>query len=764
MAVELTKVALWIETVEPGKPLGFLDVNVRCGDALLGVSDLKALEKGIPDDAYKPLSGDDKDTAKHFATRNKMERAGQGTFDFGGGGGRLPPAVPLAGEAQALRAMPEDSSEDIAAKRERFEAALANPHRWNLRIAADLYIAAFLVTKIGGAPTNRSTVTIPTTAHVWDALAGRTIYGPMVGRTQELVSAARAFHWTLEFPDIMTSGGFDVVLGNPPWERIKIQEQEFFATREPEIAEAPNAAVRGRMIARLKEAEPGTRKRTLYEELETTKHTAEASSVYARVNEEDAGRFPLTGRGDINTYALFAELFANLTSKRGRAGVIVPTGIATDATTAPFFAALVRDKRLVQLIDFENRDAIFPAVHRSFKFSLLTIGRNIAEANFAFFLTDVRQLAESERRFSLSADEIERINPNTKTAPVFRSRTDADLTSRIYSRVPVLLNESKGADGNPWQLNYASKLFDMTYDASLFRSANELKSQGFHLAGNEWVSSSFAKDRYVPLWEAKSLHLFDHRWITCDVGDEAGRELTSREKADPSFESMPRYWVSAAEVAERLSRHGWSRKWLVGCRKITNATNERTFISAVWPVGGAGNSLHVWLPGSTISPEKTAALIAATSSLVFDYVARQKLGGTNLNFFYIAQFPAPSPSSYDAVDLGYIVPRVLELTYTSHSMAPFARDLDYDGPPFVWDEDRRAQFRAELDAWFARAYGLTRDELRYVLDPADAKGPDYPSETFRILKKNEVARFGEYRTGRLVLQAWDRLEGGKYAT
>jgi hypothetical protein len=763
MAVELTKVAIWIETVEPGKPLGFFDANIRCGDSLFGLFDLKALQEGIPDAAYKPLSGDDKGTAKHFEKRNEAERRGQGSLDFVAGGGDLPAALPMASEARVLRAMPEDSPDEITAKRKRFEAARAEPHRWNIRIAADLYIAAFLARKTGGEPANRNMPTIPTTAHVWDALANRSVFGPLIGHAQELAGAARSFHWPLEFPDVMVAGGFDVVLGNPPWERIKLQEHEFFAAHEPEIAEAPNSAVRGRRIAELKDAAPGTRARTLYDEFEAAKRAAEASSVFARIAAENCGRFPLTGRGDVNTYALFAELFANLTSERGRAGVIVPTGIATDATTAPFFAALVSGKRLAQLIDFENRGRLFPAVDSRMKFSLLTIGRQVQQADFAFFLTNVRQLAEPERRFALSADDIARINPNTKTAPVFRSRADADLTAKIYHRVPVLLHEGRGTDGNPWQLDYASKLFDMTYDASLFKTADELKLEGFSMVGNEWISSNSDENRYVPLWEAKSIHLFDHRWLTCDSGSEAGRELTSSEKADAYFESKPRYWVSNFELVERLNRHGWNRKWLVGCRKITNATNERTFISTIWPVGGAGNSLHVWLPGPTISPQKVAALVAATSSLVFDYVVRQKIGGTNLNFFYIAQFPVLPPSFYEASRLDFIIPRMLELTYTSLSMAPFARDLGYDGSPFVWDEDRRAQLRAELDAWYARAYGLTRDELRYVLDPADAKGADYPSETFRVLKKNEIARFGEYRTARLVLQAWDRRERGEIA-
>ena len=82
----------------------------------------------------------------------------------------------MASEAKALRAMPEDSPDEIAAKRKRFEAAHADPTRWNLRIAADLYIAAFLTPKTGGVPANRNAVTIPTTHHVWDALAGRTLY------------------------------------------------------------------------------------------------------------------------------------------------------------------------------------------------------------------------------------------------------------------------------------------------------------------------------------------------------------------------------------------------------------------------------------------------------------------------------------------------------------------------------------------------------------------------------------------------------------
>ena len=784
LAVELTKVALWIETVEPGKPLGFLDANIRCGDSLLGVFDLDALRHGIPDAAYKPLTGDDKETAKYFAKRNKDERAGQGHFDFARGGGRLPAAAPLADEARALRAMPEDSAEEIAAKRRRFADGRANPKSWALLIATDLYTAAFLVPKTGGVSVNRNTATIPTTAHVWDALAGRTAHGPLIGRAQDIAGQARAFHWPLEFPDVMAAGGFDVVLGNPPWERIKLQEQEFFAARDPEITEAPNAAVRGRLIAKLGQAEPGTRERALYEEFETAKRIAEASSAFARVPEDDGGRFPLTGRGDVNTYALFAELFASLTGLHGRAGVIVPTGIATDATTAPFFGALVAEKRLFSLHDFQTGLGFFDRIgHARFKFCLMTVGGAGAApdaAGFSFFSRTIAEFADQRRHFSMSRGAIACMNPNTFTAPTFRTTADAELTAKIYARLPVLIDESKGHAGNPWDVSFMA-MFHMANDSGVFRTAVQLREAGFVRDGGDWVppeglrprqgalniagadrrSLPFiggigARDlgRYVPLYEAKMIHQFDHRWATYDGVD--SRDAIPAEKADPGFELTPRYWLPDHEVRDRLTAKGWTRQWLMGWRDIARSTDERTLISGTIPRSGCGDKFLLMIPGE--SPQKSAVLYASLDSLACDYFARQKLGGTSFKYFTMKQIPVLPPSAYSAPDLSFIVPRVLELTYTSHSMAPFARDLGYDGPPLAWDEDRRALLRAELDAWYARAYGLTRDELRYILDPADVRGPDYPSETFRVLKKNEIARYGEYRTARLVLAAWDAQE------
>lgn len=205
----------------------------------------------------------------------------------------------------------------------------------------------------------------------------------------------------------------------------------------------------------------------------------------------------------------------------------------------------------------------------------------------------------------------------------------------------------------------------------------------------------------------------------------------------------------------KISKFDWDRCWFFCWRDIANAKVERTLTFSPIPKYGVGDTASILFVYH--EPILSSCLISNLNCLVLDYCARQIVGGTHLTVGYLKQLPILPLSAYSGTDLGFIVPRVLELSYTSHSMAAFARDLGYGGEPFRWDEDRRAQLRAELDAWYALAYGLSRDELRYVLDPKDVMGEDYPSETFRVLQKNEIKKYGEYRTQRLVLAAYDAL-------
>ncbi|MCX7677427.1 MAG: type II DNA modification enzyme, partial [Alteraurantiacibacter sp.] len=604
--------------------------------ALLGVFDLAVLEDGIPDEAYKPLTGDSKEAANHYKARNKAEKKGQGSFDFEAGTGIMPPRK-LAANLSTIKAMPENTVGQVEKKREAFEAWRNDPARWNTRIACDLYLAAFLLPK-AGLPLNHQRGTVPTSEDVWKKLGGGQIYGPLEAAAVEGAASARALHWPLAFPDIMiTRGGFDVVLGNPPWERIKLQEQEFFAGHP--VAEEPNAAARTRAITRLAEAPAGSPDRTLYESFQAAKRLAEATSAFVRVGGESGGRYRYTGTGDVNTYALFAELFLNLAREGGRAGLIVPTGIATDATTAPFFGHLVSSQRLAGLIDFENREKLFADVDSRMKFCLLTLGSGVAEASFAFFLTDPAQLEQAERRFTLSPAQIARINPNTRTAPVFRARRDAELTAAIYDRVPVLIEEGKGAAGNPWGVSFMA-MFHMSNDSGLFRTAAQLAAEGFVREGTDWVKETGA--RYVPLYEAKMIHQFDHRWATYDGED--SRDVTLAERQDPAFEPAPRYWVEQAEGQSRLAAKGWKRGWLMGWRDICRATDERTVIAPAFPLSGVGNQLPLMLPDASADVSKLACLIGNLAAISMDFFARHKVGGTHLNFFIYQQFPIPPPA------------------------------------------------------------------------------------------------------------------------
>lgn len=781
MAVELTKVALWIETVDPGLPLGFFDAQIRCGDALLGVFDLKVLEDGIPDAAYNSLTGDDKSVAKYYERANNVCKKGQGTLDFTGGRSDLP-AAPLSAELSDLRELPENTVQDVEAKAT-FYASLRQQDTFiKARMGCDIYIAAFLLPKTGEVPVRDTDRTVPTSQDIWLALGQGKVSKPLM-ENATIAQKSGALHWPLEFPDIMAQGGFDVVLGNPPWERIKLQEKEFFAARDAEIATAQNKAARDRLIKALRDAAVGSPKHMLFEEFEKEKRRSEATSTFVRLKGSVGGRFQYTGTGDVNTYALFAELFANLTGPGGRAGVIVPTGVATDATTAPFFAHLVDGKRLASLYDFENSAPIFTSVHRSFKFCLLTLGGNELEAEFGFFLTEPSQLVEPERTFTLSPEQIATINPNTKTTPVFRSRWDAELIAKMYRNSSVLVNEALGPTGNPWGVNFMT-MFHMSNDSSLFSTAAKLEQTGFVRDGADWVaedessvpldlmgkdnensflasepSASHQRQIYVPLFEAKMVSHYDHRAASYSGrGDSRGYRVlpptTAEKHKDPTYEVEPFYWVSQKAVDSKLA--DWEKPALLVFNKVTGTGNERTLFPTLIPAVGFGDSLNLLMVKECT--EKYAALYANLSSIILDFAVRRKVGGVNINFFHVSQFPVIRPNFYTERRLSFLTPRVLELTYTSHSLAPLACELGYNGPPFVWNENRRAQLRAELDAFYARAYNLTRDELRYILDPADVMGADYPSETFRVLKEKEIRQHGEYRTQRLVLEAWDRME------
>lgn len=719
MAVELCKVNLWLEALEPGKPLSFLDGHIKCGNSLVGVGpkmDLDALV--IPDEAFNPVTGDDKAAASAIKKRNKAEREGQLTLEL-----HAVREDALENYAERLRqveAMPEDSAEQVRLKEQAYQALQADYRFQRRKLQADLWTAAFFWTL--KTDPHSHTLIAPTQGELRSVLLGRPYSIGLAEEARRLAEENRFFHWPLEFADVFeVRGGFDCVLGNPPWELLQLEEQEYFAARDPEIAALPGE-LRKKAIANLVKTNP-----RLAINFYESKHHADAQNKFLKFS----GRFLLTATGKLNTYALFTEHSRNSISGNGRLGIVVPTGIATDNATKDFFGDISHKGALVSLFDFENRGELFPGIHRNYKVCLLTLsGRPVAIADFVFFAVSFSQLKDPQMRFQLNPKEISLFSPNTRTMPIFRTRTDYELTRKIYEKVPVLNNEAIGK--NPWGVHFSQGLFNMTSDSGLFLDVQI--------------------DDSLPLYEAKMIEQFDHRWATIKDGEIVDTSLD--EKRDPHFSIKPRYWITSDNVHNQVSPD-WKRKWFIVFRGITRAVDRRTVWLSVIPFVGIGNSAFVLYTNENI--QKIACLIGCLNSFVFDFVARQKIGGINLNFFIVNQIPALPPSAYSTDDIAFISPRVLELVYTAYDLKPFAEDMGYQGEPFRWDEERRAMLRAELDAYYARLYGLTRDELRYILDPQDVYGPDFPGETFRVLKEKEIRQYGEYRTRRLVLEAWDRL-------
>ncbi|OPL18828.1 MAG: hypothetical protein AVO35_12815 [Candidatus Aegiribacteria sp. MLS_C] len=777
MSAELCRVNLWLEALEPGKPLSFLDHHIRVGNSLLGATP-ELIAGGLPDNAFKPIEGDDKAACTILKKRNSGARKGIGSLfalEDGENQARLYEA------ASRLEELPDDRPEDIRAKERAFRHHEQTDEFRNKKLLADTWCSAFIIRKYFAEPGRDRSVIGITQEHLSVLASDGELPEGLATDVRLLSERYRFFHWHLAFPEVFARGGFDCVLGNPPWERVKLQEKEWFAERSPEIAGAPNAAARKRMIDALKKNDAD-----LHNAFLDDLRQAEGESHLLR----NSGRYPLCGRGDINLYTVFAELMRSLVNETGRAGCVLPTGIATDDTTKFFFQDVVNKGSLVSLFDFENKGIFFSDVHSSYKFCLFTTGSGlqpIAEhAWFVFFAHAVEELQDPDRKFTLSAGDIALLNPNTRTCPIFRSRQDAELTKAIYRRVPVLIREAHGGrpEENPWGIKF-NRMFDMSNDSHLFRTREQLEAEGWELEVN-----LFRKDgeEYLPLYEAKMIHHFDHRASQVIISKTAmirqgqPEYLTNKQHQDPSCSPQPRYWVGLRDVMVSI-QVGYQSVWFIGFANVTSPTNHRTVVSTILPRVGVGHSMPIVLFPSSVGAKQLVSFQGCFTSFVFDYATRQKLGGINLTFFILHQLPFPFPMIFkkpcswsDGLQnqCEWLLPRILELTYTAWDLESFAKDCGWDGPPFRWDEARRFLLRCELDAAFFHLYlesdergdwkpaeRETADELALLKEnfPTPRDAVAYIMDTFPIVRrKDEADHDGEYRTKRVILEIYDALQ------
>ncbi len=741
MAVELAKVSLWLHSFTVGAPLGFLDHHLRCGDSLFGAWVRDATTRVMREAGPLFVSGPMRQATEAARPMEAIEALTDSEIGEAAQSERLFRKIqeqtrPFAAFLSVLHALDwrEDRSPEAGAA---LRAYLAGSFGDPVAIAA------------GGAEVSD------------DGKQGAKIQ-ELLSEAHDRIDQERFLHWELAFPGVWPNweaegargGGFDAVIGNPPWDRLKLQQVEWFAFRRPNIANAQRASDRKAMIATLqKSGDP------LAEDFRWADSRAKRAAQVARTG----GDYPLLSGGDINIYSLFVERAMSLVSREGAVGLLVPSGIASDKTAARFFQSVATEGRLRALYDFENKKVFFPAVHASFKFCVFVASRSKEDhpARCAFYLHGLPELDDADRCLELTPEDFRRVNPNTGTAPIFRSRRDQEITTGIYRRLPVLVDRSSGKPVRAWPVRY-ERMFDMTNDSHRFRTRAELEDDegAWHVGGNIYDSPS---GRFVPLYEGKMVQAFDHRAASVVVNP-ANRHrpgqpspATEGQHQNPDWFPDPQFWVPAADVEE-------VRDYALGFKDVTATTNVRTMIAALIPRSGVGNTLPLILPSASGPPpaEFWTLVVANLNAVVFDFIARQKVQSQHLNWFIVEQLPVVPSDLSDSTSFGpktateIIREIVLELTYTARDMAPLARDLGHRdetgevAAPFEWNDDRRLRLRAKLDALFFHLYGITdRDDVRHIYS------------TFPIVERQEQKAFDAYRSRDLCLAYLNAFVAGQ---
>ncbi|WP_430427920.1 Eco57I restriction-modification methylase domain-containing protein [Parasphingorhabdus sp.] len=758
MAVELAKVSLWLHTFTVGAPLSFIDHHLAAGDSLFGLWVRDAIDKageGGELFLHEPLQRA-QTQARVMETIEALTDAeiGEAHRSAEMWEGVEAQTGELDGFVSFIHAL-----DWIAAskKSDELRAHKALVTQWLDGVFGD----PMPIARGKKAPQGGKEEELEVFAAIWRAARG-------------LIEEERFLNWQITFPGVWTNwasaeleGGFDAVVGNPPWDRIKLQQVEWFAARAPEIAKAQRASDRKKMIAGLKDA-----KDPLFGDYAKAEKRAADTLKIAR----KGGHYPLLSRGDINLYSLFVERAHRLVKRDGMVGLLTPSGIASDLSASAFFRKVSTGGRVKAFYDFENRrtrhglEPFFPDVDSRFKFAAMMASpsRTFDAAQCGFFLQAVGEIANPEQCFPITAVDFARVNPNTGTAPIFRTRRDMELTTRIYASTPVLVDKFGGEEVKAWPIDYAT-VFHMTNDSHLFRTRVELEGEegAWSVGSNRWQSEN---GEWVPLYEGKMVQAFDHRAASITINREnlnrPAQPLPAKpeQSADPDWLADPQFWVQPEQGLA-------SEAYTLCFKDVTAPTNMRTMIAAIIPTGAAGNTvplLDLELEENAPKAPRIAQIGANLNAVVFDFIARQKVQGQHLNWFIVEQLPVLPPISYTrrfgcntAVEI--VQEAVLELTYTAHDMASFARDMGYVDdagevkPPFIWDENHRLHLRAKLDALYFILYG--------IFDPDDRKQSrddvEYIYSTFPIVERKEIEEYGSYRSRDLCLAYINALLAGQ---
>jgi len=720
LAVNLAKLSLWLNCFAIEHKLTFLDHHVRCGNSLIGIRSLNQLA-AIPERKKNGKKKKDNETSELFPNFKQyaalLAEAGR--------------------DLLSISAVDEDETDIQKSVFDNAQQKLAA-----LIPLADLYTFYLMDSCIRPDDYHSLFYSLAKKQKIQNPL------NPDLPKILESLNSYQSrhhfFHWPLEFPDVFGTdamGGFSANIGNPPWNIVKPNSQEFFSDYNPKFRSYKKQEA-NRISKKLMADNPTISSRWQ----EYCDGFAEQSAYF-----KEPLSYSVLGKGDINTFKLFLEQFFTVLGDGGRMGIVVPSGIYTDQGCLPLREQFFNKSRIDFLYCFENRwPTVFTAVDGRFKFVTFGTQKGGKTDRFkcAFMEHDPERLPLIDANaLKMSVKQVKKFSPDTLSVMEFKSQRDIDVTGKIYGDWPLLGEKLE----DTWNVQFRLEIH---------------KTNASHLLKSTLTD--------LPLFEGKMIHQYNHAY------DE------------------PRYWLDRKEVEDHLGNSAWQgTQYRLGYSEIAASTNERTFLSTILPPCYHGHKLPTAIPfhkefaPQGLRSEDALWLTALSCSFVVDFLLRKKVT-TSISFFYVYSLPIPR-----VVDKDYLKPivaRCARLSCTTSSVRglwravlisdwqspdfwyPSSAPIDTYGPAHEHDirqrlrseaknltpewgthcgvHDRlpdrrdtgdRAQLRAEIDAYVAHLYGLSRDDFAYILD------------TFPVLKKKEKKAFGEFMSKRKCLEEYDRI-------
>ncbi len=775
LAVELAKISLWLRACVKNKPLNFLDNHIKCGNSLIGLGQ-KLDISGINPKAFKALSGNkstgipsEESKLQNMARKKIRDEIKQQKISE-----RRKTTITefmidkrtadiCSTKFQEIVDMSEKDPEEIKEKERKYEDLKTNENYRQALNEANIWTSTFFWPFEGNA---LGEIPMFTTIEQLRNKSGDPELRNLMENINEVAIDHQFFHWYIEFPEVFSSerGGFDCILTNPPWEVIRFFEMEFFIGIDDTILNARNQSERRSLIIKLKKTNPG-----LFNSFKNAWQLINKQIHFYK----DSDLFLLSSKGPLNTYALFTERNWSIISPDGFLGIITPSGLLSNYYVQDLFREIVEKRAIVCLFDFINNKAIFD-IHRDYRFCLLSLsGKNLTQEIIpATFYTlkprevqeilpiiiqnqlqsenDIKTLPDDHNLILLEPDDFKLFNPNTMSCPSFRIRKDAIILKQLYQQTQIFIKRDKNNDiiSNPWEIKFYM-MFQMAGHSKLFLTKEDLnknhaKPLNNSINGGVWINNE--EKRLFPLYEGRMIWHYNHRLNSMDFASSGKKrkavsiKTIENEYKNPDFYVKPNYWVQENDLMEKIPKN-YKNKWFLGFREVTGSTNERTFISTIIPYTAVGHKIILMLSPYS---KNLCLLMANTSSIVFDYIVRLKLSGISISINLVEQLPIFPPAKYNKKLIKEIFSLCLKLIYTSNDLKNFSDDLEFDGKPFEWDLNTRAVIKAEIDAIYAHLYRINKEDMIYILN------------TFKVLKRKELKEYKEFKTERLIIEAYDK--------